>query len=98
MRARDADAETLTVINGTWSTVVRWAEAQRVQLVQTRAGKFSMWGLGVGSVAGAFVGMLVDERGVDTVLFSAPWLGGVGAAAGALVGLTPLASTVYEAP
>lgn len=57
-----------------------------------------MWGLGVGSVAGAFVGMLVDERGVDTVLFSAPWLGGVGAAAGALVGLTPLASTVYEAP
>ena len=73
------------------------AGVKRVRLVATRAGEFSMWGLGVGSAAGAVLGMLVDERGADTVAFTTPWFGGVGAAAGALLGLTPLETTVYEA-
>ena len=97
-RYRDAHAETLTVINGARSTVLQRADVKRVRLVSTRAGEFSMWGLGVGSAAGALVGMLVDERGGDTVAVTAPWLGGIGAAAGALLGLTPLESIVYEAP
>ena len=97
VRYRDADAETLTVINGTRSTVLQRADVKRVRLVSPRAGEFSMWGLGVGSAAGAVLGILVDEGGADTVAFTTPWLGGVGAAAGALLGLTPLETTVYEA-
>ncbi len=97
-RYRDADAETLTVINGTRSTVLQRSDVKRVRLVSTRAGEFSMWGLGAGSAAGAVLGMLVDEAGGGAVAFTTPWFGGVGAAAGALLGLTPLESTVYEAP
>ena len=57
-RYRDADAETLTVINGTRRTVLQRAEVERARLFRTRAGEFSLLGLAAGSLAGALRGLM----------------------------------------
>ena len=93
-RYRDADTETLTVINGTTSTILPRTHVHRVLLVSTRSAEFSLWGLGVGSLAGALLGI---EYGLLMAIL-APWYGGLGASVGGLLGLIPMESIVYEAP